>query len=226
MSPLSTRAQAIVGAGRDGLRPSLTERERIEALLDARLSAGAGAGTATATSKGLGAMKAWQLALGLTLATGAAIVALRSGETSPPPAAAPAAAPVVSVATSTSAHAPLPEPPAAASSEPAPEAERAVTAPRAEKDQLAQEVALLSRATSALRAGRASEALKALDEHQRKFPTGVLAVESRAARAQALCTLKRVSEGRAELARLAPGSPAAARTKQLCDSVAAQDSGR
>ena len=85
------------------------------------------------------------------------------------------------------------------------------------QDGLAQEVALLTRATSDLRAGRAADALKALDEHQRKFPNGVLSVERRAARAQALCSLKRVSEGRAELTRLAPQSPAAARAKQVCD---------
>ncbi|MEO7033439.1 MAG: hypothetical protein ABI548_06175 [Polyangiaceae bacterium] len=88
------------------------------------------------------------------------------------------------------------------------------------EDRLAQEVALLSRATSNLRAGRPSDALKALDEYQRKFPTGVLAVEQRAVRAQTLCTLKRVSEGRAEAAHLAPQSPAAARTNQICDAAA------
>jgi hypothetical protein len=89
------------------------------------------------------------------------------------------------------------------------------------EDALAQEVALLSRATSNLRAGRAGAALKLLDEHQRKFPNGMLAVERRAVRAQALCTLKRVGEGRAELAQLAPQSPAAGRAKQLCDAAAA-----
>src|SRR6185369_7565739 len=89
------------------------------------------------------------------------------------------------------------------------------------QDRLAEEVALLSRATSALRAGRAAEALKFLDEHQRKFPKGVLGVERRGARAQALCALKRVGEGRAELARLAPQSPAAGRAKQVCDAASA-----
>jgi hypothetical protein len=79
-------------------------------------------------------------------------------------------------------------------------------------------VVLLSRATTALRAGRAVEALKALDEHQSRFPRGALGEERRAAKAQALCSLGRMSEGRAELARLAPESPALARAKQVCDS--------
>jgi hypothetical protein len=83
-------------------------------------------------------------------------------------------------------------------------------------------VALLSRATSALRAGRAAEALKALDEHRRKFPNGTLSEERRAARAQALCSLGRIDEGRAELSLLAPRSPAAARASQVCDAMAAR----
>jgi hypothetical protein len=86
------------------------------------------------------------------------------------------------------------------------------------RDRLAEEVALLSRATKALRAGRAGEALRALDEHQSRFPRGALSEERRAAKAEALCSLGRVSEGRAELGRLAPQSPAAARAKQVCDS--------
>ena len=61
------------------------------------------------------------------------------------------------------------------------------SATRHSPDRLAQEVALLSRATSALRSGRPADALTALNEHQSQFPKGVLAEERRAARAQALC---------------------------------------
>jgi hypothetical protein len=67
-----------------------------------------------------------------------------------------------------------------------------------------------------LNAGRAAEALKLLDEHQRKFPGGLLTEERRAARAQALCSLGRTSEAKSELARLAPRSPAAARAEEVC----------
>jgi TolA-binding protein len=84
---------------------------------------------------------------------------------------------------------------------------------------LAQEVAILSRATSALHAGRPLDALKALDEHQRRFPSGALVEERRAARAQALCELGRRNEAEVELGRLAqsaPQSPQAARARQLC----------
>jgi hypothetical protein len=89
-------------------------------------------------------------------------------------------------------------------------------------DALTREVALLSRAVTALNAGRAREALTALDEHQRQFPRGILGADRQAAKAQALCALGRVSQGRAQLAGLSPQSPAATRAKQVCDSVAAR----
>ncbi len=79
----------------------------------------------------------------------------------------------------------------------------------------------MSRATTALSAGRYADALKALDEHQREFPNGVLSQERRAAKVQALCSLGRVIEGRAQLAHLSAQSPVANRAKQVCDSAAA-----
>jgi hypothetical protein len=77
----------------------------------------------------------------------------------------------------------------------------------------------LSKATGALNAGRAGEALKALDEHQRKFPNGALTEERRGARARALCTLGLRSEAEQELARLArsaPSSPHLLQARKLC----------
>jgi len=92
------------------------------------------------------------------------------------------------------------------------------------QDTLAQEVLLLSSAASQLSSGQAAVALLTLDEHQRRFSNGVLSEERNAAKARALCLLHRLSEGRATLARLAPGSPIAARAKQDCDSAARADS--
>jgi hypothetical protein len=85
------------------------------------------------------------------------------------------------------------------------------------QDRLAAEVALLSRATRELRAGRPAEALKALDEYRRKFPKGLLSEEQRAARAQTLCALGRFEEANEKLAGLAPQSPLAVQAKQFCD---------
>jgi len=112
-------------------------------------------------------------------------------------------APVESVAVAPVSSAPVLES-AAASFRPAP-------------DRLAQEVALLERATSALRAGRAENALKILDDYQRRFPSGLLAPERAAARAQALCLLGRQNEAQVELGRLPASSTSAARAKRACE---------
>jgi predicted Zn-dependent protease len=87
---------------------------------------------------------------------------------------------------------------------------------------LAEEVAILARAAADLRGGRAQDALSALNEHQRKFPKGVLTQERRAARAQALCAVGRFSEARAELARLPKASPQAIRAATFCDKRSAE----
>ena len=68
------------------------------------------------------------------------------------------------------------------------------------RDGLAEEVALLSRAETELRAGRPAKALLVLAEHQRKFPRGALAEERTAARIQALCALGLRDEANAQLA--------------------------
>ena len=90
-------------------------------------------------------------------------------------------------------------------------------------DSLAEEVAILSQASAELHAGRPAAALKALEEHRRKFPRGVLAQERTSARIQALCALGRTKEAQSELARLArtsPNSPHVARARKACGSGA------
>jgi hypothetical protein len=87
------------------------------------------------------------------------------------------------------------------------------------RDGLAEEVALLSRAETELRAGRPAKALLALAEHQRKFPRGALAEERTAARIQALCALGLRDEANAQLAQLLHISPSSAhegRARQAC----------
>jgi hypothetical protein len=84
---------------------------------------------------------------------------------------------------------------------------------------LAEEVALLSRAETELRAGRPAKALLALSEHQRKFPRGALSEERTAARIQALCALERTDEANAQLKQLLHISPNSAheeRARQAC----------
>jgi hypothetical protein len=232
MTILSPNARAVVQAGQKGLRPVAGDRERLQTLLEARLGPSTPHPSVDATRSVR--VSGWRfvssVALGVALVGGTALLALRAHTRTSVVPASTTAAPVASLA---SASVPATSEPLAEAREPvAPDRtpiaatsstktplEPSALASRAQ-DPLAQEVTLLSRATSDLRAGRAADALKALDEHQRKFPNGVLSVERRAARAQALCSLKRVSEGRAELAQLAPQSPAAARAKQICDAAA------
>ena len=108
-----------------------------------------------------------------------------------------------------------PRPPALVASD------RSTAPARPAEDRLAQEVALLARATSNLHAGRPADALKVLDEYQHRFPRGLLSQERRAAKAQALCALGRQTEAQVELSRLASGSISAARAKQVCDAHSA-----
>lgn len=227
MSALSSKARALIEKAHEEVRPPAGEMERLEALINAQLGALTPSPVKHGPSPAVRATS-WRLVTSLTvgaaLVSGAALWLLRpdvSQTQSAPAASASVEAQVPEAAPSTEPVVqaqvpPAPEPPPSA--KPALEP-KAPAAPA--QDALAQEVALLSKATSNLRAGRAGASLKLLDEHQRKFPNGMLAVERRAVRAQALCTLKRVSEGRAELSQLAPQSPAAGRAKQLCDAAAA-----
>jgi len=226
MSALSSKARAVIEQAREEVRPPVGERDRLEGLLHARF----GATPPNSLEPALTVARhagSWRLVSSLTvgaaLVGGAALWLLSpTGVQRPvaavettftevkPPEVPPVVAPVVETQTPV-----VPEPAHSAKALPEPKAPA-----QPAHDALAKEVALLSRATSDLRAGRAGAALKLLDEHQRKFPNGMLVVERRAVRAQALCAMKRVSEGRAELAQLAPQSPAAGRAKQLCDAAA------
>ncbi|HEV8244797.1 MAG TPA: hypothetical protein VGP93_03480 [Polyangiaceae bacterium] len=227
MTALSPKARALVQAGRSALRATAADRERVEAALSARLGPSS-VPPETGVARFAG-RAGWHVvsgaAIGVGLVGGALLLALRPGASAAP--AAPTALTAPSAANGPSSRAPTPAPSSLVA--PAPVATPSVAAasdapaspsPR-EPDRLAQEVTLLSRATSALRAGRAAEALKALDEHQRRFPGGALSEERHAAKAQALCVLGRVSEGRIELSHLTPRSPTAARAKQVCDSASA-----
>lgn len=234
MVALGPKARALVDAGRSALRPTEGDRDRIETALRARLGPAAlpPQGSVAPPPVAATAAAGWKVAAAAVLGAGVVGVALYlasgRGTTASVPPASVAAPPVASIATTPPARAPaapvaeraarpdtapipVVAPPVVASSE-------GLAAPPRSRDRLAEEVALLSRATGALRAGHAAEALKALDEHQSRFPGGALTEERRAAKAQALCSLGRVSEGQAELSHLAPQSPAAARARKACDS--------
>jgi hypothetical protein len=231
VSELSPKAASLVRAGRTALRPTAADRDRIAGALRARLGdAALPLETGAATS--LVAESAWAKIAGIGatigIAGGVAFVALHGSEPTPN------RGPLHQLDLATAAQVEPSVRPPAAPSEPTPLGARTTsaatesgTAPSARRagDKLAQEVAILSRATTELRAGRAGNALKALEEHQRKFPNGLLTEERRAARVQALCALGRRSEAQPELERLtrtAPQSPNTVRAKQICNAEKAR----
>jgi hypothetical protein len=219
MSELGPRAREILHSGRELNRPTDADRERVGNALRERLGA---ALLLTEDSKALPPSRPrWAfVASGLVsagLVGGALLLASRQEPITTSPALAARASVVATGSLS---------PPALAAEVPSPDvaklpllvpSDRPSASARPAEDRLAQEVALLARATSGLHAGRPADALKVLDEYQRRFPKGLLTEERRAARAQALCSLGRQSEAQAELARLAPQSLAAARAKQVCE---------
>lgn len=234
MAILSPEASEIVAAGRSALRPMSADRDRIEAVLRERLGAAAlppqiqpQIQATPNAARGFG----WRFlapTAGVCVLGGLIFLASRS---TPAPNAiaqrkssdAGAQVALAASANSTASVSPSEETPVEPSSAES-ESSATVLVPSSNtvlprRDRLELEVALLSRATSALGAGRFGDALNAVNQHQREFPNGLLTEERRAAKAQALCSLGRVVEGRAQLSHLATRSPVASRAKQVCDSA-------
>lgn len=231
MSELGPDARRLVEAAKGALDPSAADQARVLAAIQKHLAHGS-VGQEVATTPPL-ARPAWPIATVGALGTGLVVLALGWGlaslPSSPRAAPAPSATPVPAPQLSVVPPTPQPKAPPA---QPAPHDASAVPAPastltpapprtnepstKARSTRLAEEVAILSRATSALHAGRADEALAAAAEHQRKFPAGMLAEERIAVRAQALCLLGRTGEAERALARLSPSSPHGARARQRC----------
>lgn len=224
MKEISSEAQDLVRLGRRMHRPTPADRARISDALRARLGDAAFQMDPSVGIKALGPGRSpWTMISGF--AVGAAVIggglffALRPHAEAPGTAPSALSAPRIASA----APAPVDSLPWEGTSAEVKSAKSAPVEPSATRrttSTLAQEVAILSRATSALHSGRPQDALVALSEHQSKFRNGILSEERRAARAQALCALGRRSEAESELARLArtsPGSPQAARARQACN---------
>lgn len=222
MAELSNEARALVGDGRGIFRPSAADRVRVAGLLAARLGEAALLAPTEALAAPTHAIT-WQklasLALGIGLVTAGA--AYWMSQTPPEAPLAAARTPTV-VAVSDAPVAPALELPKAAEVEP-PRADvpppNAALAPQKKAESLTEELSILSKAASELRAGHPNVALRLLEEHRRKFPSGRLVEERRAARVQALCALGNRAEAEAELARLvrtSPRSPHVARAQRAC----------
>ncbi len=227
MSTLSREARALVAAGKSELLPTQVDRSRVTLLLSRQL--GAAGLVLSAPAKAVPALAAGKVRRILTIVGTLGVVGLtgfayfsRNGAHVP-------VAPNAGQPLPTQQYSGVPEQEAARTVSP-PVAEATSTDPvkigapartaKASHDSLGEEVQILSRAERELHNGRPALALKALDEHQRRFSSGALAQERSAARIQALCALGRTSEAKAEsvkLMRISPKSPQAAQAKLPCE---------
>lgn len=238
MSDLSPDLEKLIAAGRSSSRPTSTDFDRVMVALQGRLGAAAvGSQLVSSTASGsvLGSLSGKFVAIamaGLALVVGG--VAFISSVT---PAAeqssllaissVPGQAPEPAIAPSASiAHieAPVPTPiPSGLIASQVKSGPSSVGSrePSRAHDSLSEEVAILTRAETELHSGRTENALKLLNEHERRFPNGILAEERTAARIQGLCALGRVAEANTQLARLRPGSLHGETSRQACASPAA-----
>lgn len=227
MAVLSPEARGLVHVGQSLLRPSLGDRARVASALASRLGAAVFEAPELVGAPAPRSASMWQNLSTLAAGVGLGIVALGLLVSSAPSSSLPATEPSPArLAVPSSLASPLDTVPVggavhAGAALGALEPEPSVTAARkrAPADLLAEEVAILSRATSALRAGQPADGLRWLARHQREFPNGRLVEERRSARIQALCALGKLAAAEAELARLAesaPRSPQLARARRAC----------
>jgi hypothetical protein len=186
---------------------------------------------ATASSGMFGALKLALAALVVGAVGAGALLGLRSEPVAKPRAPVPVAAPAAPQAEPSPA--PVVTPlvaPAAPVQEPASRPARArprpieskpavpAAAPAASSpNTLTEELALLSRAQTALRSGQAEQALQLVREHEQRFAQGALVQERLGITALARCALGGdTSQVVSELSRAAPGSPMLERVREAC----------
>ncbi len=232
MSDLSPELQKLVLAGKNASRPSDADSARVFGALRARLGdaavLGAEAGQAAAGSSsgflfgkvaGIG-IAALAVVGGLWFFAARNHRVVSSGPQVIPSVAATIsaeAALVPNAAVSSAPVAPQLDLVAAAGSSKADRTDARAAASHHTRDNLSEEVAILSRAETDLHGGKPEAALKLLNEHERKFGNGILAEERIAARVQALCALGRTAEADAQLARLSPKSLHGEQARQACN---------
>jgi predicted Zn-dependent protease len=234
MKPMGREANQLLDAGRQAFRPTEADRARLMAALagTATLSVGAAAVAAGAADRSLSGIftlvpVARLLVLALPLAA-AGVYGWQTVGQSPPTVqtARRVSQPPAVLAPKTAEPPPqIAEPqPVEQPSEPSaplssPERTGSSAGESKRGKEIRQEVALLSKAQTALSRGRPQEALDALSEHAQRFPRGVLIEERAATRARTLCALGRRQEAEAELTRmekLNPTSAYLARARESC----------
>jgi hypothetical protein len=245
VNDLDPKAQALLDSVRGADAPTRREKTRVKRRVLARVAGvmlAASAGTSaktTAASVGAVAAGVWSAKLVVVTiavsaivaggaATGVVVSHLRGSRRAVTTAPAAPTAPVPVAASAPVATSPrvppMPEQLAAQPvAAPHPLAGRAATAPRrmpaASNETLEEELPLLQSAQDALRLGDTDRALGLLDVHAKKFPTGTLSEERRAAHALAACRKADGPSARAEAKAFvldSPSSPLVESVRKAC----------
>ena len=219
---LGEEAQALIEATLDAYEPTASNRAQVRWGVDRRLSSRPVVGVSLRHRRVLVALAAAAIVLvgvGVAGAFAWRVTAGDSERAEPVPAR--------KVARMRSAQAGLkptlrdgetepssPEPPAPVASAP-----RRVSRATSPSGDLAAETALIARAQAATNRGEGEEALRLLEQYDRRFSQGALAEERAAAHVFALCSSGQRGMARDEAARFLarwPRSPQAARVRSAC----------
>jgi hypothetical protein len=227
MSDLSPDTRALLDAARDAHDPSVGDRARVRGKIATRIGAAAFGTTVAVTATSSTARAAAKVGIGVVVGGALLVVGMwwRSGHepSAPPP---PAANPIVAAPAVTTAPVvdldPAPVPVESLAPAPSNTVEKKLPslAPTDNvQSTLDAELALLRDAKKSLNDGDAAHSLALLDEHQRKFPNGILVEERASTRIYALCAAGKTVEARAStqdfLAKY-PRSPSAPRVRTSC----------
>jgi hypothetical protein len=236
MSPLSPQGRRLFELARGQDEPDEVARSRVAHALSLKIAAGAAMTVAGSSATAVGAVIAKSaLVLGISGAlVGGGWVAWRTFQPAPPavesrpavsqvatPAPAlheeaePAWEPPTTKTTGESVKAPVHR----RTARPATPAEPPAHAQVLPEDGLRQETLALRQAQQALREKDPEQALRLLDEQDRRFQAGLLPQERAAARIFALCQASRVDEARAQSTRFErqwPRSPLLGRVRSAC----------
>ncbi len=192
------------------------------------------AGPVAGASVGLFGTGKWVIAMVALAGIGVGGASIYRARTAlpPPVAVARTTAPTSAMTTATTAIEVAPPPSPAPSAEIVATAEPAESAvpfseivatpkgaPKQPTGSVAEEAKLIRDANAALHGGNAAAALGLLDEHMKKFPSGVLSEERSAVRIFALCALGRVGQAQGESVRFLkwhPNSPFAKSIRESC----------
>lgn len=223
MSELGPDTRALIDAARDAHDPTAADRSRVRGKIATRIGAAAFGTTVAVTATSSSARAAAKLGIGVVVG-GALLLAGMWWKSSHEPTISPRVdAPIVA--------APAPSDPPVVDLGPAavpveslaaaPTVEKKVVAAPVQNSQstLDAELALLRDAKKAINDSDPTRSLQILDEHQRKYPDGILAEERASTRVFALCAAGKTAEahmGAQDFLAKYPRSPSAPRVRASC----------